>query len=227
MPDVVEAVLVTCRSATGVTLTTAVPVLLDGTVSDTPGGRLTVAVLVSVPSADPATWTWKVTVTRPLGGRVMVPDRPVTVAANVLVVAPPETWLTTLVTVPRPAGSRSLKVALVAVLGPALVMTKLKVMEPPAETVGDPASLLMARSAAGVMTSVSVASVTDAGAKVTPDGGEIVTPLATEVCATAPHEKTSSSNAAAHQRSQSPWHLSQSTPRRRQARPAADGNAVI
>ena len=70
---------------------TAVPVLLDGTVSETPGGTLTLAVLVTVPSAEPATATWKVIVTRPPGGKVKVPEMPVTVAPNVVVIAPPDT----------------------------------------------------------------------------------------------------------------------------------------
>jgi len=54
-----------------------------------------------------------------------VPDKLVPLLVKGTVVAPPLAWLTTLVSVPSPAGRVSENVAAVAVAGPALEMTTL------------------------------------------------------------------------------------------------------
>jgi hypothetical protein len=128
----VLAVLLMPRSATSPTVMVAVPVLLPGVVSVVPGGVLTVATLAIVPLAVPATLTWKVTVMVPAGGSVTVPLRVLVPMLKLPVVAPPPVALTTLAMVPSPVGRVSANVALVAVLGPALVITRLKVSVPPA-----------------------------------------------------------------------------------------------
>jgi hypothetical protein len=111
----VLAVLTRLRSADS-TDTETVPVLLVGTVSVVPGGTLTVAVLIRLPEALAATCAWKVTVTLPPEGIVTEPVRPVSVATKLAVLALALTALTTLVTVPRPVGRVSAKLAPVAVL---------------------------------------------------------------------------------------------------------------
>jgi hypothetical protein len=211
--------LVTCKSATAMTLAIAVPVLLVGTVSETPGGTLTLAVLVTVPTAEPATATWKVIVTRPLGGKVNVPEIPVTVALKVVVVAPPATWLITLLTVPKPTGRVSANVAAVAVLGPAFEITSAKESDPPAVTVEALTDFTSARSAPGVIVSVSVEVTTDAGAKVTPEGAEIVTTLVTAVCAMAPEDMSKRSTITALHRRKNASHNSAQTSAPRGATP--------
>ena len=78
--------------------------------------------------------TWKVTVAWPSGGKVTLPFSAVVLV--VVVIAAPELKLVTmLVIVPKPVGRASAKVAVVAVLGPALLITKVKVNVPPALTV--------------------------------------------------------------------------------------------
>ena len=133
----------------------AVPVLLPGVVSVVPGGVLTVATLAMVPLAVPATLTWKVTVMVPAGGIVTVPLRVLVPMLKLPVLAPPPVALTTLAMVPSPVGRVSANVALVAVLGPALVITRLKVSVPPALGVAVLAVLLMPRSARTSTASVS------------------------------------------------------------------------
>jgi hypothetical protein len=61
----------------------------------------------------------------PPEGIVTEPVRPVSVATKLAVLALALTALTTLVTVPRPVGRVSAKLAPVAVLGPALLITRL------------------------------------------------------------------------------------------------------
>jgi competence protein ComEA len=72
------------------------------------------------------------------------------------VLAPPPVALTTLAMVPSPVGRVSANVALVAVLGPALVITRLKVSVPPALGVAVLAVLLMPRSATSPTVMVAV-----------------------------------------------------------------------
>lgn len=62
-------------------------------------------------------------VTRPNGGIVVEPFRLLAVATKLAVLAPALTWLVTPVKVPSPAGRVSAKLAPVAVLGPALLIT--------------------------------------------------------------------------------------------------------
>jgi len=102
-----------------------VPVLLPGVVSVAPAGTLTVATLTMLPVTLAATLTWKVTVTTPPAGIVTEPLRPVAVAVKLVVPAPALTALVTLVSVPRPAGRVSVKLAPTAGLGPALPSTRL------------------------------------------------------------------------------------------------------
>jgi hypothetical protein len=116
----------TLRSAAGVTLITVVPV---PDVPVEPGGRLTVAVLVMLPFAVALAWTWKVTVITPPEAIVTEPLMPVVPVVKLVTLAllvP----ITTLVTVPRPVGSVSMKEEPVAVLGPELLITRLKVSVP-------------------------------------------------------------------------------------------------
>ena len=119
------ATLVRLRSATRPTVMVDVPVLFPGVVSVVPGGVLIVATLAMVPLAVPETLARKVTVMVPPGGMVTVPLRALLVMLKLPVLAAPPTALVTLVSVPNPVGRVSANVALVAVLGPALVSTRL------------------------------------------------------------------------------------------------------
>jgi hypothetical protein len=115
----------------GVTLITVVPV---PEVPVEPGGRLTVAVFVMLPFAVALAWTWKVSVTLPPEAIVTEPLMPVVPVVKLVTLAllvP----ITTLVTVPRPAGSVSMNEEPVAVLGPELLITRLNVSVPFALTV--------------------------------------------------------------------------------------------
>ena len=106
-------------------MTVAVPELLPGVGSVGPGGGLTVATLAMLPVAPGATVAWNVTVTAPPEGMVTEPLRLEPVLVKVVVLAPGLVWLETLARPLRPAGKVSLKLAPVAVLGPALLMTRL------------------------------------------------------------------------------------------------------
>jgi hypothetical protein len=174
----VLAVLLMPRSATSPTVMVAVPVLLPGVVSVVPGGVLTVATLAIVPLAVPATLTWKVTVMVPAGGSVTVPLRVLVPMLKLPVVAPPPVALTTLAMVPSPVGRVSANVALVAVLGPALVITRLKVSVPPALGVAVLAVLLMPRSATSPTVMVAVPVLLPGVVSVVPGGVLTVATLA-------------------------------------------------
>ena len=100
------------------------------------------------------TWAWKVMViTPPEGSVVAVPFKvepvkaAVALAAGVMLMA---------VGLTKPAGSTSWNVALLAALGPALLMTRLKVSVWPATGVALLAALLMLRSALGFTVRVAV-----------------------------------------------------------------------
>jgi hypothetical protein len=112
------AVLKMARSATGVTVTATLELLLPGVVSVVPAGTLTLAVLVSTPLALPATLTWKVTVADWPLAKVLVPEIRLP-AAVALIPAVGKI----LVMVPKPAGRVSVHVALVTGLGPLLTIT--------------------------------------------------------------------------------------------------------
>ena len=152
----VLATLVSARSTTGVTVTATVPVLFEGVVSVAPLGTLTLAAFTSVPLALPVTVAWKVTVTAPPEGIVTEPTTEPLLVTKLAVLAPALTWLVTLVSVPRPAGKLSLKLAPLAALGPAFVITRLKVTVPPALGVLVLAILAMARSTTGVTLTTAV-----------------------------------------------------------------------
>ncbi len=79
--------------------------------------------------------TCTVTVTTPPDGIVTEPKMVVPVMLKPAVVAPPETWLPRLVALPNRPGSVSVNEPLVIVDGPALVITKLKVVVAPVATV--------------------------------------------------------------------------------------------
>ena len=98
----------------------------------------------------------------------------------------------------------SAKVAAVAVLGPAFEMASTKESDPPAVTVDTPTDFTSARSAPGVIVSVSVDVSTDADAKVTPEGGAMVTTLETDVCAMASKDVSKRSTATAHKYKNAP-----------------------
>lgn len=118
--DPTLAVLVIAKSAVGVTVTVAVPVLLPGAGSVVPGGGLTLATLVKVPLASKATLTWKVTVARAPLAKVVLPLMAVPVT---LAVAVTPGLVTMLVMVPKPAGRLSLQLAPATALGPLLPIT--------------------------------------------------------------------------------------------------------
>ena len=118
--DPTLAVLVIAKSAVGVTVTVAVPVLLPGAGSVVPGGGLTLATLVKVPLASKATLTWKVTVARASLAKVVLPLMAVPVT---LAVAVTPGLVTMLVMVPKPAGRLSLQLAPATALGPLLPIT--------------------------------------------------------------------------------------------------------
>jgi len=103
-------------------VTVAVLVLLAVFGSTAPAAGLTVARLAMVPVTLRATLATKLTVTVPPDGMVKVPVRLVSVLLNVTV-ALVLAVVATAVSVPSPVGRVSAKVALVAVLGPAFVMT--------------------------------------------------------------------------------------------------------
>lgn len=113
-------VLVIAKSAVGVTVTVAVPVLLPRVGSVVPGGGLTLATLVKVPLALEATLTWKVTVARAPVAKVILPLMAVPVT---LAVAVTPGLVTMLVMVPKSAGRLSLQLAPSTALGPLLPMT--------------------------------------------------------------------------------------------------------
>src|SRR5262245_12298002 len=111
------------RSASGVTPSMSVALLLFGVGSITPSGGVTVAVLASVPVAEGSIWTVKVKVTLALTGRSTVVARvslplvgPVTVPPLLLAVAVQVAEVT-------PAGRGSDTLAPVTGLGPLLLTT--------------------------------------------------------------------------------------------------------
>ena len=145
------ALLVRARSATGLTVMAAVPVLLFGLGSVTPTGGVTAAVLVIGPLTEPSAVAVKVKVTRPPDGKVAT--LPLTLLPATVAVAP---WPLTKTGLTKPAGRLSVKVAPLAALGPALVMTTVKVTWPPAATAAGVALLVRARSATGLTVNVAV-----------------------------------------------------------------------
>ena len=88
--------------------------------------------------------------TVPPAGIVTEPLIAVRLAVKVLVVAPALTAVTTLVTVPSPLGKVSMKLEPVAVLGPELLITKVKFTVPPAASVPELAVLTKVRLDCGV-----------------------------------------------------------------------------
>jgi hypothetical protein len=174
----VLATLLRLRSATRPTVMVAVPVLFPGVVSVVPGGVLTVATLAIVPLAVPETLAWKLTVMAPPGGRVTVPLRALLVMLKLPVLAPPPTALVTLLKVPRPVGRLSANVALVAVLGPALLSTSVYVSVPPALGVAVLATLLRLRSATRPTVMVAVPVLFPGVVSVVPGGVLTVATLA-------------------------------------------------
>lgn len=112
------AILVMARSATGLTVTVAVALLLPGVGSVVPGGGVTLATLARLPLAFKATLTWKVTVALAPLAKVVLPEMalPTTTALMPALVVTP-------VIAPNPVGRVSLQPAPAAVLGPLLVMT--------------------------------------------------------------------------------------------------------
>jgi len=90
--------------------------------------------------------TWKVMVALWPAARVTEPAMMLALAVTACTWPPALTALWMLVMVPNPAGRVSTKVAVVAVLGPALLMTRLKVKVAALLTVVLPATLLKLRS---------------------------------------------------------------------------------
>jgi hypothetical protein len=151
---VTVALLSMLRSARGVTVMLWLSVLLPGVVSVVPAGVVTVALLMIEPVALPSAVAAKVMVTRPpLGSVVTVPFK--TVPVKAALAAP---WMLMMLPPVRPAGSASRKVAPSAALGPALLITRLKVTVSPALTVVTVALLSMLRSATGLTINVAVAA---------------------------------------------------------------------
>ena len=150
---------VTETSATALTIIVAVLLLFPSVVSVTPGGVLTLATLAIGPMAPGATLTWKTMVTVLTGGRVTEPLMLLPAIFSVVVLAPPATLEPTSAAPLRPAGRLSVKLALVAVLGPALLITKLKVMVLAAAGVAVPAVLTIPKLAAGVKVIVAVTAL--------------------------------------------------------------------
>ena len=111
-----------CKSATGLTPVTSVELLSVAFGSSTPAGLVTVAVLLIVPIALPSTTPLILKVTSaPLGMLAKIPE---TVLPDTLIgagqVAPPIALTQTAETVPIEAGTKSLKLAPLAALGPVL-----------------------------------------------------------------------------------------------------------
>jgi hypothetical protein len=94
------------------------------------------------------------------------------------VLAPPPTALVTLLKVPRPVGRLSANVALVAVLGPALLSTSVYVSVPPALGVAVLATLLRLRSATRPTVMVAVPVLFPGVVSVVPGGVLTVATLA-------------------------------------------------
>ena len=151
--------IVTETSATWAMVIVAVLLLLPGVASVTPGGGLMLATLAMEPLAPADTLTWKTMVTVLRGGKVTEPLALLPAMFSVVVLAPPATLALTRVAPLRPAGRLSVKLALVAVLGPALLITRLKVMVLPAKGVVVPAVLTIPKLAAGVTVIVAVAAL--------------------------------------------------------------------
>ena len=106
-----------------------------------------------------ATLTWKIRVTVLKGGKVTEPLALSPAMFKTPMLALPATLELTKVAPLRPRGRLSVKLALVAVLGPALVITKLKVIVLPAPGVKLPGVLTMPRLATGVTVRVAVTAL--------------------------------------------------------------------
>src|SRR5262245_53364170 len=112
------------RSAWGVRLSVSVALSSVGSGSSTPGGGVTVAVLVSAPVAAGSIWAVKVKVTVAPTGRLTVAARaPLPPVGPVTL--PPPVWPANAQLPPvAPAGSGSDTVAPVTALGPLLLTTR-------------------------------------------------------------------------------------------------------
>ena len=97
-----------------------------------------------------------VTVTVPPAGIVTEPSTVVPLMLKPAVVAPPDTALPRLTALPNWPGKVSTNWALVSVLGPAFVITKLKVVVAPSATVVVFASLVTPRLTAGATLKVAL-----------------------------------------------------------------------
>src|SRR3954467_1281803 len=117
-------VLVSARSARGVSVSVSVPVLLAPLGSVRPAGGVMVAVLARAPVAEGSNCTGKVKGTVALTGRLTVVARaPLRLAGPVTL--PPPVWPTNVQEAAvTPAGRGSESVAPVAALGPALLTTR-------------------------------------------------------------------------------------------------------
>src|SRR5262245_16814601 len=111
------------RSARAVSVLVSVVVLSVGSGSVTPGGGLTVAVLVSRPVAAGLTWTVKVKLTLAPAGRSTVVARAPPPLAGPLTLPPPVAPANAQEAAVAPAGRGSETLAPVTSLGPALLTT--------------------------------------------------------------------------------------------------------
>src|SRR3954463_4947834 len=140
------------RSALAPSVSGPVAELLPGVGSVTPAGAVTVAVLLSVPVANAEIEQLAVYVALPPLGRLTVSLRlPEPEAVQVPPPAPAHVQVQV-----SEAGNVSATVALVALLGPALLAVTVYVTEPPGVAVVTPSVLEMERSAFGARVSASV-----------------------------------------------------------------------
>ena len=94
--------------------------------------------------------------TTPPEGIVTEPLSAVVLVAELSRLAPPLLALTTLLTVPKPAGKVSMKLEPVAVLGPLLLITSVKLAVPAADTVLLAAVLTIVSATTGVTLTTAV-----------------------------------------------------------------------
>src|SRR5262245_11455606 len=111
------------RSARGVRLSVSVALLLPWVGSVTPGGGVTVAVLVREPVAEGSIWTVKVKVTVALTGRLTVVTRASMPLFGPVTLPPPLLSVTVQVAAVTPVGRESATLAPVTALGPLLLTT--------------------------------------------------------------------------------------------------------
>ena len=158
-PGITEAtpsVLVTARSARGVSVSTSVAELFAAFVSVTPSGAETAAVLLSVPVAPAAMAVVTVKVAEaPTGRSTLLLIDPLPDAGHT---APPVVAHVHVI-VDTPAGIASVTDAPSTLAGPELVTTTVYVVDWPGTAVEVPSVLLMVRSVCGVTTVTSVAEL--------------------------------------------------------------------